>query len=50
MGEGALMRDRGGQPLAHAGYRCLGGSTVERENRLWGPDGRFKFVSYSNNP
>ena len=33
----ALMRDRSGQPLAYAGYRCVGDSTLEGRNRLWGP-------------
>ena len=33
----ALMAERAGRPLATAGYRCLGDSTVEDGNRLWGP-------------
>ena len=36
-GAAALMRERAGSPLAYAGYRCLGDSTVEGRNRLWGP-------------
>jgi hypothetical protein len=33
----ALVSERAGKPLASAGYRCLGNSTVEGRNRLWGP-------------
>lgn len=33
----ALLSERAGRPLAVAGYRCLGDSTLEGENRIWGP-------------
>ena len=36
-GVGLLLNERAGRPLAFAGYRCLGDSTVEGRNVLWGP-------------
>jgi hypothetical protein len=36
-GVGALINERSGTSLHVAGYRCLGDSTVEGRNRLWGP-------------
>jgi hypothetical protein len=36
-GLAALLTERTGRPLATVGYRCLGDSTVEGANRLWGP-------------
>lgn len=36
-GATALVQERSGRPLGYAGYRCLGDSTVEGRNRLWGP-------------
>jgi hypothetical protein len=36
-GVNALLTERAGKPLGAAGYRCLGDSTVEGKNRLWGP-------------
>jgi hypothetical protein len=33
----ALLEERAGRPLEAAGYRCVGDSTIEGENRLWGP-------------
>jgi hypothetical protein len=36
-GMGALLTERARQPVGLAGYRCLGDSTVEGANRLWGP-------------
>jgi hypothetical protein len=36
-GATALVQERSGQSLGYAGYRCLGDSTVEGSNRLWGP-------------
>ena len=36
-GAAALMSERAGQALRLVGYRCLGDSTVEGANRLWGP-------------
>ncbi len=36
-GVAALLAERAGRPLAVTGYRCLGDSTVEGKNRLWGP-------------
>ena len=36
-GAGALVQERSGPSLGYAGYRCLGDSTVEGSNRLWGP-------------
>lgn len=36
-GVSALINERSGKSLDEAGYRCLGDSTVEGRNRLWGP-------------
>jgi hypothetical protein len=36
-GATALIQERSGGSLGYAGYRCLGDSTVEGRNTLWGP-------------
>jgi hypothetical protein len=36
-GATALVQERSGRSLGYAGYRCLGDSTIEGRNRLWGP-------------
>jgi hypothetical protein len=36
-GVSALVTERAGRPLGFVSYHCLGDSTVEGRNRLWGP-------------
>ncbi len=36
-GIATALEDRGGRPLGYRGYRCEGATSVQGENRVWGP-------------